>query len=470
MSEFSDKLKNYMKRSGHTTASLSKLCNIDRTVFHKYGTGDRFPTDIKTVEIIADKLLLSISDKNELTRLWRMEHVGKDLYVQREAVKHLLEGLNDFSSFNISSSNFTTKCELGKVGVINTTKNELELQMFIRNILAFEATKNNLKVRMCVQPVYHNLIEMLLEYSQTLSFSVTQLVCFHQHRDRIVNNIQYIENILPLAFCLPDYQVKIYYDDADHHINNMSLLPNLILTDEFVILFSYDLKEGIVYHEKQIHAFYTEIFNKMSAQCKCISTYCQEPEEYINLLINKNFRFMLNQTPCLAMTFTREFLEDVIIKEIPNREAFIQAIIADMERRIVEDASYFCNAFFTYKGVENFIQTGRNNEFPPEIYRQLATNECKDLLKKQINTATNSCVNNYLLDETNFKYQSNVIVEIEPRGIVVFQKPTDQFYRKFVIFDESSINELFVDFFSNMEEMQYIKSQKDASDYLKSFI
>lgn len=470
MSEFSDKLKNYMKRSGHTTASLSKLCNIDRTVFHKYGTGDRFPTDIKTVEIIADKLLLSISDKNELTCLWRMEHIGKDLYIQREEVKQLLEGLNDFSSFNISSSNFATNCELSKVEAISITKNEFELQMFIRNILAFEATKDIFEVRMCVQPVYHDLINMLLEYSQTSSLSVTQLVCFHQHRDSIVNNIQYIKNILPLAFCLPDYQVKIYYNDADQHINNMSLLPNMILTDEFVILFSYDLKEGIVYHENQIHAFYSEIFNKMSAQCKCINTYCQEPEEYVNLLINKNFRFMLNQTPCLALTFTKKFFEDVIIKEIPNREAFIQSILADMERRIVEDASYFCNAFFTCEGVENFIQTGRNNEFPPEIYRQLATDECKDLLRKQINTAANSCVTNYLLDETNFNYKSNVIVEVEPRGIVAFQKPTDQFYRKFVIFDESSINELFVDFFSSMEEMQYIKSQKDMLDYLKSFI
>lgn len=69
MSEFSDKLKLYLKQNGHTTASFSKSCNIDRTLLHKYGTGDRLPHNLETVTIIADKLLLSIQDKNDLIRL-----------------------------------------------------------------------------------------------------------------------------------------------------------------------------------------------------------------------------------------------------------------------------------------------------------------------------------------------------------------------------------------------------------------
>jgi hypothetical protein len=179
---------------------------------------------------------------------------------------------------------------------------------------------------------------------------------------------------------------------------------------------------------------------------------------------------MLNQTPCVGMTLTKEVLESVLVKEIPNRELMIQAIVTDMERRIHEYQSHPCKAFFTREGVIKFIQTGRNNEFPPEIYRPLSAEECKNLIKTQMNTAAYSCVVNYLLDESNFNYQSNIIVEVELGGVVVFQKPTDQFYRKFVIFDESSISELFVDFFSSLEEMLCIKPQQDAIDYLKSCI
>lgn len=470
MTDFSDKLKSFMKRNGYTTASLSKLCNIDRTVFHKYGTGDRFPTDIETVKIIADKLLLSVDDRSELIRLWRMEHIGKDLYLQREEIKGLLEGLNDFSSFSIPSSKFVTNCELNTEDVVSTIKHELELQMMLRNILAFEASKNKFEVRMCVQPIYHNLNNLFLEYSHTSTLSVTQLVCFHHHQNTIVKNIQYVKNILPLVFGLPDYQVKIYYDDAEHHINNMSILPNLIITDEFVILFSYDLKEGIIYHEKQIHDFYSDVFQKMSDQCKCISTYCQDPVEYINLLMNKKFKYLLNQTPCLGNSFTKEFLENVLSSDIPDRELMIQTLIADMERRIPEYQAQSFYAFFTREGVVQFIQTGRDNEFPPEMYRQLSPEECKELIKAQIDSSITSGVINCLLDQSNFNYQSNVIVEVELGGIVIFQKPTDQFYRKFVIFNESSINEMFVDFFSSLEEMQYIKSQQDTLEYLKSCI
>ncbi|SHO52087.1 helix-turn-helix domain-containing protein [Anaerocolumna xylanovorans] len=470
MSEFSEKLESYLGRNGHNTASFAKLCGIERTVFYKYEKGKRLPQNLETVEEIADKLLLAVDEKMELIRLWNMERIGKEAFLQREGVKELLENLNEYTSFHMDSSQFVINCGISDDKTVYIAKSEIELQMYIRNILKYEALKEKFEVRMCMQPRYHFLLEALLEYSEYPALSVTQLVCFHKQKDTIVNNLKYLKEILPMAFCLPDYKLKVYYEHAEHHINSMSVLPNIILTGEFVILFSYGGKEGIIYREREIYGFYSELYENMSKQCKCISTNCGTVEEYMNSIMNKNFMYFINQNPCFGIGFTREFLDKMLIQEIPDRDALIENIISDIERRTVEYEKHACEAFFTKKGVVQFMKTGRDNEYPPELYRQLTEAESRELIQSLCDSRTLFYVHNRLFDDMKFHYESDVIIHIEIGGGVIFQKPDGQFRRKFVTLEESSINEMFVDFFENLDKMQYIKSEEETIEYLRSLL
>jgi hypothetical protein len=446
------------------------MCGIERTVFYKYEKGKRLPQMLETIEEIADKLLLTVEEKAELIRLWNVERIGKCLFHQREEVKELLENLNEYTTFHMDSSKFIINCEISDDKIIHVAETEIELQMYIRNILKYEVGKGNFEVRMCVQPRYHFLLEALLEYSEYSSFSVTQLVCFHKQRDTIINNLKYLKEILPMAFCLPDYKVKVYYEHAEHHINSMSILPNVILTGEFVILFSYDGKEGIIYREQQIYDFYSSLYENMSKQCKCISTNIGTVEEYMNAIINKDYMYFINQNPCFGIGFTREFLDKMLLPDIPDRSAFIEIVVSDIERRIQEYEKHACQAFFTKKGTVKFLETGRDNEYPSELYRHLTAEEAKQLIQSLCENTESFYVHNSLIDDEKFHYESDVIIHVEIGGTVIFQKPDGQFRRKFVILEENSINEMFVDFLDNLEKMQYIKSKEETEDYLRSLL
>lgn len=470
MTEFSEKLKFLVKQNGHSTASIAKQCNIERTVFHKYGTGDRLPPSYQTVETIAEKLLLSADDRGELLMLWQMEQFGKEVFSQRIKIKNLLENLNSVSTTAPLTSHPIAETVTSPLKEVQQIESELELIMYLRYILSQESAKPNFHIKICAQPIYSNILNLFLEYSVISNMTVTQLVCFHQRQHTIVKNIDYLDQILSMAFRVPNYKLKVYYDDADFHINSMSLLPNLIVTEEYVILFSFDQKEGIIYHKKEIHTFYDHVFEKLSVKCRNASTNTHTHEDYIDIILHKDYHYFLNQNPCMGIGFTEEFLDKVIINELPDRDLFIQSILNDTARRSVDYMNNPCQAFFTNCGVRHFIQTGRDNEYPPELYRQITKDEAKELIKNYCDQGNNFFVHNKLINDSLFHYQSNVIIHAELNGIVLFQKPEDQFERKFVIIDEPSISTIFVDFFASLEGMNYVKSNSESRSYLYSLV
>lgn len=467
MSEFSEKLESYLNRNGHNTATFAKVCGMERTVFYKYEKGKRLPQKSEIVEEMADKLLLAVEEKEELIRLWNRERIGKDIFRQREEVKELLENLNEYTSFHMDSSQFVVNCEINDDAKVYVAKSEIELQMYIRRILKYETGQKKLKVRMCVQPRYHFLREVLLEYSENPFLSVTQLVCFYKQKDTIVNNLTYLKEVLPLAFCLPDYKLKVYYEHAEHHINKMSVLPNVILTGEFVILFSYDGKEGIIYRESKVYDFYSKLYEDMSKKCKCVSTNCCTTEEYMNMLMDNDWAYFVNQNPCFGMGFTREFLEKVILPGVSGREILIEKTLSDLERRITECEK--CKAFFTKKGVIQFLRTGRDNEFPPEFYRPVTEEEGKEMIWGICSTGRPAYVSNQLIDDSKFHYESDIIIHIMA-GRVMIEKPDGQSNRKFIVLEENSIIEMLMDFFENLEKMQYVKSEEETKKYLRTLL
>lgn len=469
MSEFSEKLESYLIRSGHNTASFAKVCGLEKTVFYKYEKGKQLPRNSGIVEKIANKLLLGVEEKAELVRLWNMEQIGKNIFHQREEVKSLLENLNEYISFRMNSSKFIAQCEINKDKMVHIANTEVELQMYIRNILKYEAAKENFEVRIYIQPRYHFLLEALMEYSEYPALTVTHIVCFQKQKDMTVKNLEYLKEILPIAFRLPNYSVKVYYEHVEHHINAMSILPNLILTEEFVILFSYGGTKGIIYRQEDIYSFYTNLYENMSKQCKCISTNYTAANEYINMLMNKNWMYSVNQNPCFEVSFTREFLDEIIRQEIPGREVFIENVIADIGRRVAGYKKYLCRAFFTKNGMTQFLKTGRDNEYPPELYRQLTEKEGKEMIRSLCDDKKTFYVKNRLLDDSKFHYESDITIHIVV-GMVTFQQPGGQFGRKFVVLEESSIIEMFIDFFENLEEMQYVKSEEETIEYLRSLL
>lgn len=67
MSQFSELLREYIKKKDITIKALAEKCGIDRTYLHKILKGERKVPSVDFVENISLQLMLSTEDKS---RLW----------------------------------------------------------------------------------------------------------------------------------------------------------------------------------------------------------------------------------------------------------------------------------------------------------------------------------------------------------------------------------------------------------------
>lgn len=466
MSDFSNKLKYYLERSNYSITSFAKSCEIDRTLLHKYTTGTRIPKNSKFIDLISDKLLLSVTERDEIYRLWKMESIGPNLFLQREKIKNLLENFSIYNNFSIPETT-TNTFDINNIPEFKISSNQQELIMLLRSILTFESKKETFPVSIYMQPRHPEIAALLSEFSLKQNLSITHLICFHQHRDSFIHNISLIENVLNLSFCIANYNVKVYYEDASQHINQMSLLPNLIITDEFVLVSSYDLSNGIVYHKSEVHDFYQTIFDKMSSSCKQISRNCTTSSEYHRYFFDSTFHYGLTQSPQLGLVVEKEVYEDVISDQLDNREEFIQLALESSKRLKTEYNKKIYNFYFTDNGLANFIESGRNTEFPSVLYRPLTKKESLDCIHLYCENTAGKYLKNNMLNNKFFNYTSDIIVYVEIGKKVVFQKPVKDNFPKIISIEETSFSEMILDFFENMEEMEYSHSFDDSTQYIK---
>lgn len=469
MSNFSEKFKIYLERSSYTISSFAKSNNIERSLLQKYTTGSRIPKNSDFIDLISEKLLLSVKESIEIHQLWKMESIGSRLFLQREKIKDMLINFKFYNNFKIPEVSLQTY-DANSIPEFKTTTTKQELIILLRSIFHYESSKETFPLSIYMQPQYSEIAQLLIEFSKFQNLAITHLVCFHQQTDSLIHNVSLIEQILNLSFCIAKYNVKVYYDDANHHVNQMSIFPNLIITDEFVISFSFDLEDGIIYHKNEITAFYQNMFNKINDNCKLISRNCNSSEDYSDCFFNRTFHYGLTKSPEIGISLTHEIYNEFIVEELENRDDFIYWANETSERLKKIYVNKNSKSFFTDNGLNSFINEGRHSEFPNALYRPLSKNIAASTIDLYCKNIAGKYLQNIMLNNKNFNYSSNITVYIEIGKSVIFQMPVENDFPKIVIINEPSFNEMMIDFFENMEEMEYAHSFDYSTLYLEDIV
>ena len=75
MSEFSDKLSEYIAKSGSNVYQLAKEASLDRTTLQKTAKGQRLPS-LDYIREICQYIKISSKQEEELVRLYKIEKLG----------------------------------------------------------------------------------------------------------------------------------------------------------------------------------------------------------------------------------------------------------------------------------------------------------------------------------------------------------------------------------------------------------
>lgn len=171
----------------------------------------------------------------------------------------------------------------------------------------------------------------------------------------------------------------------------MNLFCNVIIYDDGVLCYTSDYQFDQILRDPECVDIYKDIFmNYLSQSYPLFTKVDSILDEYLTIGLDvlkttsDSEAYSLHSEPCIVPFITNEIMERSIKKEIPYREEVMKLFIEFIvnERKVLNTGNFKC--FFTLKGIEDFINSGRVSEIPENFYELLTKDACIAIIKNMM--------------------------------------------------------------------------------------
>lgn len=275
MSDFSEQLDQYIKRSGLTEHQLSKVSGFARSHIALIRTGQRVSSDKEKMKKLLDELYLSPDEYNQIWQMYLKARMGITVYNRNKEIFLLLQ------------ENLTVlgHCKPGIPSVIKQKEsaepffleNKETLFSFIGKAMQEEQKLEKGSLYAILQS--DNEIQDLIMENQTESICIEQLICLdnsdYENGNREADNLRLFRTLFPLIVlnCAYSYRVWYYYGHIASHFDSFSLFPNVILTNRYAILMNGKLNKGFACAEENFVRTARKMFEERRAMCNELFSY-----------------------------------------------------------------------------------------------------------------------------------------------------------------------------------------------------
>ena len=264
---FSELLKSFINEKNISVKKLAANIQMDRTLIQKYMSGSRVPKNYREVQKLAGGMMLLPEQQGELLDAYYRNLYGDKTYEGYRKIMETLEGMKDFRMKEPASPGIfpyiVTAEPREESEYVRHGKMEVE-QAFIC-VLRKEcerAGEEPLLIRMMMQPDQNEMLKLLLHAVGGRNVTLEHIICLDCDGNNN-ENIMLIFSVLALAAECGAYHVYYYYDDIRSHINEMTLLPNMVLAGESVFLCNRDRSECMILHKSAAAEFFAGQYNYM---------------------------------------------------------------------------------------------------------------------------------------------------------------------------------------------------------------
>lgn len=397
MSEFSYVLSRHIHQKNIKTYALAQYCGIDRSNMYKIINGKRKPTSLEMVHKMARFMHLSPAEELELDEAYQITLTGYDNYFRRKNV------MDFFTGFNLSTASlpsFKYKAEQSIVSQESTLlTSSLEVKKALFHIISAEmGQQTEGYIRLLLQPDASFLINLIhTECQADTKVHIEHIICLNNNSEKTQlqknYNLNCLKQILPLCGSCPHYKCFYYYDDISARTGKFTLFPYMVITSECVCLLTAELDKGYIIRSENACKVFSDMFiNYRKASTLLLNQISNVTEQLTfvtEFLHEYGPSFCFQMTPCFTPFLTLSMLEKYITMDIMARSEFISYFheyIKNM-KAWQEQGKTYC--IFSYEGVRHFLETGKINEYPEDIYRSFDMHDRLILIRKLIQECKN---------------------------------------------------------------------------------
>lgn len=329
MSEFSDKLSEYIVKSGSNVYQLAKEASLDRTTLQKTAKGQRLPS-LDYIREICQYIKISSNQEEELVRLYKIEKLGHSTVKAWDEIQQIILDIyqlrkNEKSSWHIRFDELSLKSFNAQI--VQKCDSEMDCLKAIMCVMEQELEDpDQAEIYMDVSWASKLVLCQLRQSEGNKSEKLTchQLVNLKQTehvKDGMLENIQMLHQVLPYAFTTHNtYDIRYAYISENSEDQKLHLWEHYIITRRHVILCSEQDYQMIVISDEMIAKAYRQEVGRMLSAYRPLFSYQgysgEGVRKYRALLDHDETHVTYEGFPCLAL-----MIPDEIKKAVDCRSA-----------------------------------------------------------------------------------------------------------------------------------------------------
>ena len=443
MSEFSYVLSRHVHGKNIKTYALAQYCGLDRSNMYKIINGTRKPTSLEMVHKMARFMHLSPAEEQELEEAYQITLTGYDNYYRRRDV------MNFFSEFNLSASSLTSfkyrtdqDVDMKETTVLASSS---KVKQALFHIISAEmGRQTDGHIRLLIQPEASFLINLISAESQAdTRIHIEHIICLNNNSETTQSqknyNLNCLKQILPLYGSCPHYECFYYYDDISARTGKVTLFPYMVITSRHVCLMTAELDRGYIIRS----AASLRMFSDMFADYRKAST------------------ILLNQINSVAEQLS--YVEN-LLRECGT--GFCFQMTKEMNTW-QEQGKTAC--IFSYDGVRHFLETGKINEYPKDVYLSFDMHDRVSLIRRLIQSCRNGHYRMLRESIGNVEHELYLFVN-QQNGYLMFSSPYTR-QPVYLNIEEPGLLFTFYDFCENLDDNMFYTSEETEAllnDLLKS--
>lgn len=473
MSEFSEYLDSYMNEIAISSAELSEELGIERTTVYRYRKGSRIPVNDKMVVQMADALQMSVPERAEFIEKYDYLNIGEMVVNSYQYVCSLLKRMKNAEEEKTAFA----FCETVSLSQFKKTISAMDTEDEIVAVISalFEDIKqgDGQSLMLVMQPVYETVQKMIQVIFRESGVQIEQIVCLEQRLGKNYKNLEVLQWILPLCFDNVDYNVRYYYDFLSHHINGMSWIPNIIISEKRVVMFDYEMQHGVLIQDPEVVRLmkkkYDEIRKNTSSLVVGVSGAIKVVDVY-----DGSGNIVIAAEPCVGVGISSDIYEEFLYP-FPEKKEFIQLMAqwnGDWADMVFHEPGGIMGtgilSLCRLEKIRSFMETGRVREFPAGFYRPLDMDIRKKVLRRCIHLIKNGRIKYYILpDEVDVP--GNIFCYVGEGNKITLNRMCEDGITKLEIC-EQSIHKAFKNFIEYMEKKGMLPDQGEVVRRLEEIV
>lgn len=390
---FSELLQKYMKRRNVSRKELAEKLGLGSVVF-KYVKGTRTVPNFDIVEKMADYLQFSPADKKKLIRYWRTDLYGA-------ARLHRWHEIDEFfSHFQaeypkdpvFSFQLLPEEKDKPETGFLHSS---LVVQQAILMLLKREEQRETgeRSVWSVVLPEDRQMIECLRLAGRHISGVQIHHIMRLPVRPEADKekkeplSLYLLQSIQSLVLEQPDYHSYYAYSDSVSG-ESWPLNASFIVSHDGAVIYGEGDGSlcGVYSGDPHMVRYLRNLMVKISRKAHPFLERIISPVDLLNMYYagkeeeTEQIEYSYCEQPCLCPLISEEMVDKYIRKGVP--ESLKKAFLEDIQWYREKQKIFRIEEFSYISGLKRFLETGRMDEIPSELYEPFDEADRRTILKK----------------------------------------------------------------------------------------